>query len=92
MNRTIEVWIDLYDCDDVRLPWSRVVVVSTNFDAEPFDGQWTFTHQGVDPRDGQAEACGLSWHFLETEQDEAGRIAYTGWRLESQIEPIEYDP
>ena len=88
VNRTIEVWVDLYDCADVRLSWSRVIVVSTNFDAEPFHGQWTFSHKGVDIRDEPAEACGLSWHFFETEEDDECWISYTGWVLESEIEPI----
>jgi len=88
LQRTIEVWIDLYNCDDERLDWSRVVVVSTNFDEEPFGGHWTFTHQGVNSRDGDERACGFSWHFFETEVDESGWVSYTGWILESDIEPL----
>ena len=82
VNTTVETWVDLYNCDGTLLPWSRSIVVSTDFDAY-FEGSYTFSHYGVDDRDvrdmgADAEACYVTWQMLETYQDDKGIIRYTG--------------
>mgnify|MGYP001208417775 CR=1 FL=1 len=84
INHMVETWIDLWTCDGEyveRLPWSRVIVASTDFDKH-FGGQYTFTHNGVDSRDvadlGDVEACYVSWQMMETYIDADGIIRYNG--------------
>ncbi len=78
IQTTIETWVDVWTCDLERLPWSRVIVAPTNFDAGLWSGEFTFTHNGIDDRDvadmGEVEICFVSWQMLEVEEG-----SYTGY-------------